>query len=88
MVLALEICGRGSPMQGMARAIIAGLVVLVLAGCSPAVDASDDTPGPTIDLEAIDTESPPEGPTVGELITVEDFQDVLGTDDLTLSAAT
>jgi hypothetical protein len=74
--------------------LVIGLAaILGLSGCASAGVATSHPPveattGTELDMDGLDVSAVPEGPTVGELITVADFQDVLGTDDLTLSAAT
>lgn len=76
-------------MNGAMRAVLVGLVALcVLTGCTSGDEATDASSEATIDLESIDTGQVPEGPSVGELITVSDFQQALGDDDLTLSTST
>lgn len=76
-------------MGGTKRAALAALVVaLVLSGCASGGEASGESSGQAIDLESIDTGIAPEGPSVGELIAVGDFQQALGDDDLTLSTST
>lgn len=89
----------GSPMRR--THVWTGLVILLamplLVSCSAAGSRSGATSGEAPpssasrasveDLVDMDTSAVPEGPTVGEIITVGDFQDVLGRNDLTLAPA-
>lgn len=76
-------------MNGAMRVVLVGcFVLLALAGCTSGEKATETSSEATIDLASIDTGLEPAGPSVGDLISVGDFQQVLGTDDLTLSAST
>lgn len=80
---------RGNVMSPLRSGFAFGLVmVLVLSGCAPESESPGESPKAVVELEGIDVSAEPEGPSVGELVTVADFQEALGTDDLTLSAAT
>jgi len=77
----------------MLIAAILLMCVAVLASCSSAEPAEPsaraDSPDAAVlaQLADVDTTAVPSGPSVGELISVDDFQDLLGRDDLTLAPA-
>lgn len=80
----------------MVIAVLLLLCLVMLAACSPA-ESAEPSPAPTstessdaaarAQLADVDTSAVPSGASVGELIAVADFQDVLGRDDLTLAPA-
>ena len=68
------------------------LALLLLAACSPASNETTTQEPPAASaaetaLTQVDTGAVPSGPSVGQLIAVQDFQDVLGRSDLTLAPA-
>lgn len=77
----------------LAIGIALGLLALPLVSC-----AQSETPSATVDsapsaeqlvaaLTDVDVTAAPSGPNVGLLMTVEDFQGILGRDDVTLAPA-
>jgi hypothetical protein len=73
----------------MRRSVVVFLIAaLALTGCAPDVETQQGRSDTGIDVAALDTGLTPEGPDVGELIAVTDFETVLGAGDLTLTNAT
>ncbi len=69
------------------------LCLAVLASCSSAEPAEPSPSAESSDAAAraqlvdVDVSAVPSGPSVGELISVDDFTTILGRDDLTLAPA-
>ena len=68
------------------------VATLLLASCSPAstetrTQEPAGAPAAEAALTQVDASAVPSGPSVGQLIAVQDFQDLLGRGDLTLAPA-
>ena len=73
--------------------LVAGLAMMLLVsactsqGSGTAGESSESSSSTAVDLAAVDTGTEPAGPSVGDVVAVEDFKAILGDEDLTLAPA-